>query len=60
MFGHALGKSLGMGYVTHKDGLADRDFVMNGRYEVEVAGVRYPAQVSLAPWYDPKSERIKS
>jgi 4-methylaminobutanoate oxidase (formaldehyde-forming) len=28
-------------------------------YEVEVAGIRYPATASLRPMYDPKNERIK-
>ena len=28
-------------------------------YEIEVAGVRYPASASLRPMYDPKNERIK-
>jgi 4-methylaminobutanoate oxidase (formaldehyde-forming) len=28
-------------------------------YEIEVAGIRYPATASLRPLYDPKNERIK-
>ena len=60
MYGHFLGKSLGMGYVSNKDGLADKDFIMNGRYEIEVAGVRHPAQASLQAFYDPRSERIRN
>lgn len=59
MFGHTLGKSLGMGYVENQDGLADRDFVLGGRYEIEVAGVRVPADASLAGFYDPAGLRIK-
>lgn len=60
MFGHALGKSLGMGYVENREGLADNDFILSGQYEVEVAGVRVPATVSLQPFYDPASQRIKA
>ena len=60
MYGHFLGKSLGMGYVSNKDGLADKDFIMNGRYEIEVAGVRHSAQASLQAFYDPRSERIRN
>ena len=59
MFGHALGKSLGMGYVENSDGV-DADYVKSGSYEIEVACVRYPATASLAPFYDPKSERVKA
>jgi hypothetical protein len=28
-------------------------------YEIEVAGIRYPATASLRPLYDPKNARIK-
>jgi 4-methylaminobutanoate oxidase (formaldehyde-forming) len=59
MFGHALGQSLGMGYVKNSTGLADKDFVMAGNYEIEVAGVKVAATASLVPFYDPNSVRIK-
>ncbi len=61
MFGHTLDASLGMGYVAGPPGgLADRDYVLSGSYEIEVAGERVPASVSLEPWYDPKSTRVRS
>ena len=60
MFGHTLGASLGMGYVTNPNGLADRAFVLAGQYEIEVAGERVPASISLDPFYDPKSLRVRS
>ena len=59
MFGHTLGRSLGMGYVAREDGVADAPWVAAGSYEIEVAGERYAADASLAPWYDPSSARIK-
>jgi 4-methylaminobutanoate oxidase (formaldehyde-forming) len=59
MFGHTLGKSLGMGYVNNPDGLADDDYLLNADYAIEVAGVRYGAKVSLKPWFDPTNARIK-
>lgn len=59
MYGHALQKSLGMGYVECDDGV-NAEYVKSGTYEIEVACVRYPATASLAPFYDPKSERIKA
>ena len=59
MFGHAVGKSLGMGYVENEDGV-DTAYVNEGTYEIEVACERFPATASLRPFYDPKSERVKS
>lgn len=58
-YGHTLGKSIGMGYVRNIDG-ADKDYVMSGSYELEVATVRVKADVTLAPLFDPKMERVKS
>ena len=36
------------------------DFVNGGTYEIAVAGVRYPANASLRPMYDPRGERVRS
>jgi 4-methylaminobutanoate oxidase (formaldehyde-forming) len=60
MFGHTVGRSLGMAYVANAAGEASRDFVLSGSYEIEVAGRRHAAEVSLAPWYDPTSARVKA
>ena len=57
-FGHSVGQGLGMGYVRNADGV-DRDFLLSGNYELEVACERVPANLSLQPAYDPKSERVK-
>jgi 4-methylaminobutanoate oxidase (formaldehyde-forming) len=59
MFGHTLGKPLGMGYIANGAGLADAAWVAAGRYEIEVAGERIPASASIAPPYDPGSLRVK-
>jgi 4-methylaminobutanoate oxidase (formaldehyde-forming) len=48
-----------MGYVENAAGLADRNFVMGGRYEIEVAGVRVPAAASMSGFYDPAGLRVK-
>jgi 4-methylaminobutanoate oxidase (formaldehyde-forming) len=58
-YGHSLGKSIGLGYIRDADGV-DVDYVMSGGYELDVATVRIPCTVSLAPLYDPKMERVKS
>ncbi|MBS9715814.1 FAD-dependent oxidoreductase [Pseudohalocynthiibacter aestuariivivens] len=57
-YGHTIGKSIGMGYVRNKSGV-DNDFVLSGEYELEVATVRVPCSVHLAPLYDPKMEKVK-
>jgi glycine cleavage system aminomethyltransferase T len=59
MFGHTVGKPLAMGYIANAGGPADASFVATGRYEVEVAGERIPAEVSLKPFYDPTNRRVK-
>ncbi|GGH37814.1 4-methylaminobutanoate oxidase (formaldehyde-forming) [Cribrihabitans marinus] len=57
-YGHALGRSIGMGYVRNPDGVT-RDYVLEGAYELEVATERVRAEVTLAPLYDPRMERVK-
>ncbi|MCP4461122.1 MAG: FAD-dependent oxidoreductase [Cytophagales bacterium] len=58
MFGHTIGRSIGMGYVNNEEG-ATLDFVRSGKYEIEVACKRYSASAATQPSYDPKNERIK-
>ncbi len=58
-FGFRLGKSIGMGYVHCPEGVTG-EWLQSGRWEVEVACARHGARVQLAPWYDPKNERIKA
>ena len=62
MYGHWVGGAIGLGYVedTEGGGVVDGDFIAAGSYELEVAGVRFPARASLRPLYDPKAERIKA
>ncbi|MEZ5798983.1 MAG: glycine cleavage T C-terminal barrel domain-containing protein [Paracoccaceae bacterium] len=58
-FGHTVGRSIGLGYVRRPEGV-DADFVLSGRYELEVASERVPAEVHLAPLYDPEGLRVKA
>ena len=60
MWGHTLQQSLAMGYVANPGGIVDAPYVNSGTYELEVAGERLPAVVSLQPLYDPKSLRVKA
>jgi glycine cleavage system T protein len=59
MYGHAVGASLGLGYVANGDAPVDSAWIASGNYEVEVAAERVPARISLRPFYDPASERVK-
>ena len=58
-YGYTIGKSIGYGYVRRPSEGVTRDFVLQGDYELEIAGARVKANVSLEPFYDPKSMRIK-
>jgi 4-methylaminobutanoate oxidase (formaldehyde-forming) len=57
-WGHRLGRSIGMGYVTCADGVTP-DWLAAGKWQIEVACERYEARVQLKPWYDPTNERMK-
>ncbi|WP_197082876.1 GcvT family protein [Pseudorhodobacter ferrugineus] len=56
-YGHHLGGAIGLGYVPCAGESAEQ--VLASRYEIEVAGKRFAAEASLAPMYDPKSERVR-
>ncbi|MDH5747700.1 MAG: FAD-dependent oxidoreductase, partial [Rhodospirillales bacterium] len=58
MYGHTLGRAIGLGYIANEDGV-DAAYVNSGSYEIEIACERFPAEASLRPMYDPKSERVK-
>jgi glycine cleavage system aminomethyltransferase T len=57
MFGHTVGRSVGLGYVRRDDGPVTADWLAAGRYEVEVANERFAADTSLRPPYDPDGLR---
>ncbi len=58
-YGYTIGRSIGYGYVRNPAGL-DAHWVLAGAYELEVAGERVPATVSLQPLYDPTNARVKA
>jgi 4-methylaminobutanoate oxidase (formaldehyde-forming) len=57
-YGHSLGGCIGLGYV-HVDKGEKPDEILGAKYEIEVAGVRVPADASLRPMFDPKNEKIR-
>jgi 4-methylaminobutanoate oxidase (formaldehyde-forming) len=58
-YGYTLGGSVGLGFVEAEQPIT-KAWVESGRYEIEVAGTRYPAVASLRPLYDPQQSRIRS
>ncbi|MCA0245365.1 MAG: FAD-dependent oxidoreductase [Proteobacteria bacterium] len=59
-YGHTIGAALGLGYVKRADGSAiDAAWLEAGRFEVDLAGTRLKAKVSLRPPYDSAGARIK-
>jgi 4-methylaminobutanoate oxidase (formaldehyde-forming) len=57
-YGHHLGGAMGMGYVPCKGEAAAE--ILGSTYEIDVAGTRYAAEISLKPMYDPTGERAKA
>ncbi|MCJ7599686.1 MAG: FAD-dependent oxidoreductase [Methyloceanibacter sp.] len=59
-YGYTVGRSIGYGYVRDPENCVDRDRLLSGRYELEVATTRVPAEIFLDPLYDPTMSRIRS
>ncbi|MGA8248268.1 MAG: FAD-dependent oxidoreductase [Nocardioides sp.] len=58
-YGWTLGASVGLAFVT-ADRPVTREWLDAGSWEVDVAGERYAAEVSLRPMYDPTSARVRA
>ena len=58
MYGHRVDAALGMGYVKRPFAITP-DWIAATRFEIGVGDRRVPARAQLAPWYDPKSERVR-
>ncbi len=59
-YGWTLGGAVGLAMVTNPDGPVTADWLATGTWEVDIAGIRYAAHVSLRPLYDPTSARVTS
>lgn len=58
-YGHALGGAVGLGYVPCEEPRESVVSMLASHYEIEIAGELHEAEVSFAPMYDPKAERVK-
>jgi glycine cleavage system aminomethyltransferase T/glycine/D-amino acid oxidase-like deaminating enzyme len=58
-YGFTLGGAVGL-FMIEADDPVTADYIASGKWEVEIAGKIYPAEVSLRPFYDPEMRRIKA
>ncbi len=58
-YGHTLGGAVGLAMIETGEPVT-ADVINSGTWEIDVAGVRYPAVASLRPMYDPDNSRIKA
>ncbi len=58
-YGHTLGGAVGLAMIEADEPI-NKAYIEAGKWEVDVAGRKIPARVSIRPMYDPKMERIKS
>ncbi len=59
-YGHTLGGAVGLAFIERADAPITQAWLDAGRWEVEIAGRKWPARCSLKPMYDPGMERIKA
>lgn len=58
MFSHTMGACIGMGYVSHEEGVT-KDWLDSKEFSIEVECVQYKVKPSLRSFYDPTMEKIK-
>jgi 4-methylaminobutanoate oxidase (formaldehyde-forming) len=58
-YGWTLGASVGLAFVTTHEKVT-KDWLAAGTWEVDIAGERHAAEVSLRPMYDPTSARVRA
>ena len=58
-FGHSLGAACGIAGLERDDAITAAALAA-GSFEIDVAGTRVPAQVSLKPFFDPERSRVLS
>jgi 4-methylaminobutanoate oxidase (formaldehyde-forming) len=56
-YGHTLGGAVGLAMVRGEP--VDMAYLEEGKWEVNIAGKIYPAEVSLKPMYDPGMAKIR-
>jgi 4-methylaminobutanoate oxidase (formaldehyde-forming) len=59
-YGWTLGSAVGLAMVEGGGEIVTPDWLAAGAWEVDVAGTRHAAEVSLRPMYDPTSARVRA
>jgi 4-methylaminobutanoate oxidase (formaldehyde-forming) len=57
-YAHFLGSAIGMGYLENPDGIDD-EWILSGKYQIDVEGKLIAARVHLTAPYDPESKRVR-
>jgi 4-methylaminobutanoate oxidase (formaldehyde-forming) len=57
-YAHFLGSAIGMGYLENPDGIDD-EWILSGKYQIDVEGKLIAARVHLKAPYDPESKRVR-
>jgi len=57
-YGFSLGGAVGL-FMIEAGEQIDDNYIAGGKWEIEIAGKLYPADVSLTPLYDPEMKKIK-
>lgn len=59
-FGYTLGKPVALGVITNAHGTADNGWIEAGQYEIDLAGERFAASVSLRAPFDAAGTRART
>jgi 4-methylaminobutanoate oxidase (formaldehyde-forming) len=57
-YAHFLGCAIGMGYLENSKGIDD-EWILSGRYQIDVEGRQIPAKVHIKAPYDPESKKVR-
>jgi 4-methylaminobutanoate oxidase (formaldehyde-forming) len=57
-YGFSLGGAVGL-FMIEAGEPVNNDYIKQGQWEIEIAGITYPAEVSLRPMYDPGMKKIR-
>jgi 4-methylaminobutanoate oxidase (formaldehyde-forming) len=58
-YGHTLGGAVGLAMIDGGSEVVDAKWVEAGKWELDIAGKRYPAIASIKPLFDPENKKIK-
>jgi heterotetrameric sarcosine oxidase gamma subunit len=59
-YGWTVGSSVALAFVSGGSELVTADWLAAGDWSVDVAGVQHAAEVSVKPFYDPTSARVRA